>query len=119
MSDQSQYSPMGSRMPSRKNSLKSIIGRRSLAQPRRSNVGQVAENAGDDDVGNVGLSRQVTADRIPPLHENGVETEDPSRVETHGGSSERDGHKPFTEEDLALAVKKSNLAIPGMAAAGV
>lgn len=49
-SDQTQYSPMGSRMPSRKNSA--IEGQGS-AITRRSNVGQVVENANaDDDVKN-------------------------------------------------------------------
>ncbi len=51
-SDQSQYSPMGSRLPSRRGSM--LSGRSPPARSRQqSYVGQVVENAdGDDDIAN-------------------------------------------------------------------
>ncbi|KAK5015977.1 hypothetical protein LTR16_005424 [Cryomyces antarcticus] len=115
-SDNSQYSPMGSRIPSRKNSIMSFgrksIGQRSMSRmsrgaipPTRLSVETEAE--GDDDVGNVGLSRvasnektalsrQITADRPIDVAVNGT-----------------NGHQPFTEEDLVLAMKRSHLTVPG------
>ncbi|KAI4277440.1 MAG: hypothetical protein LQ337_001761 [Flavoplaca oasis] len=70
-SDQSLYSPMGTRLPSRKSSF---LSRRSFARSRQqSRVDDtLTENAeADDAVGNVGMSRQHTNEqgRRPPSRE--------------------------------------------------
>ncbi|KAI9721184.1 MAG: hypothetical protein M1812_002345 [Candelaria pacifica] len=114
-SDQTEISPMGSRMPSRKNSA---TDGQTVALPRRSNVGRVVENIeADDDVQNVGLSRQATSDqkfqsRIPKSEELlSAETESNTKLNGHAG------HKPFTEDELTLALTQSTLRGPGQAAA--
>ncbi|MCJ1385366.1 hypothetical protein MMC17_008488 [Xylographa soralifera] len=58
---QSQYSPMGSRMPSRMGSLVSNkVGRSSRQQSLAVPIGLEESKDPDDDVGNVGLSRHQT-----------------------------------------------------------
>lgn len=64
-SDQSQYSPMGSRLPSRRGST--LGGRSPEARSRQqSYVGQVVENAdGDDDIGNGTFYPRPCSGRVP------------------------------------------------------
>lgn len=64
-SDQSQYSPMGSRLPSRRGST--LGGRSPEARSRQqSYVGQVVENAdGDDDIGNGTFYPRPCSSRVP------------------------------------------------------
>ncbi|MCJ1302586.1 hypothetical protein MMC08_005390 [Hypocenomyce scalaris] len=121
-SGQSQYSPMGSRMPSRVGSPGSLFGggRRSR---RQSHVQRgVEEMEGDDDVGNVGLSRQHTASptandenwRSFSARHNGtgslggLET---ARTITNGEPAINGvgNAKPFSEDELTLALTKTAL----------
>ncbi|KAI9701205.1 MAG: hypothetical protein M1836_001874 [Candelina mexicana] len=113
-SDQTEISPMGSRMSSRKNSA---IDGQALAQPRRSHVGKVVENAEADDDSQVGLSRQATVDqnlepRIPDPEER-LRAETECITNTNGNA----GHKPFTEDELTSALTQTTLRGPGQAAA--
>ncbi|KAL8779804.1 MAG: hypothetical protein Q9213_006762 [Squamulea squamosa] len=65
-SEQSLYSPMGSRLPSRKGSF---LSRRSFARSRQQSRVEdtlMENNEADDAVANVGLSRQHTTEEIPP-----------------------------------------------------
>lgn len=125
-SDQSQYSPMGSRLPSRKNSThtqgrKSFQATRTSMQVPRtpSNVGQVKEDMDDEaDVTNVGLSRQHTHESIRPGPSSSVGRRSQSmrsggsRPQTqHTNTSDKAG-QPFTQEDFELALKKSHLEVP-------
>jgi len=111
----SQYSPMGSRMPSRKNSTatngrKSFQATRlSMQAPRTASTvdpKQVKEGSDEEgDVTNVGLSRHPTQD---PRQSNAVR---------RSGSRPRTGQKsgvdtPFSPEDLDLALKKTHLDVP-------
>lgn len=152
---QSQYSPMGTRAPSRRNSWMSMrrksyrsqksIRNGSVASAeteksgidpkRRDNVGTgaamapklstEAEAEGDDDVGNVGMSRVQSRERKPasrpasrPLsmdgkangHANGHVH--PAALPPHIQAYD---HQPFTEHDLALALKRSHLDVPAQA----
>ncbi|GAB7348839.1 hypothetical protein MBLNU459_g7548t1 [Dothideomycetes sp. NU459] len=158
----SEYSPMGSRMPSR---APSLLSRKSFGgkSGRRASVGEKStrgsiggksdgvpetdggqmrsrgaarptrlsaeiEAEGDDDVTNVGLSRVQSREKeIPPSHSrqlsaisahhksslpgaNGSMSHQPMDSAVAHSSVEPD--LPFTEEELALAMKRSHLAVP-------
>ncbi|KAI9810724.1 MAG: hypothetical protein M1827_006062 [Pycnora praestabilis] len=126
-SSQSEVSPMGSRMPSRKASMTS---RKSMAPSRlsQSNVGQVMEDEeADDDVGNVGLSRQVTADKDHRPHDIDDGSEEtktitastPARIMTAPAPNGTSGHKPFHEDELTQALEKTATEIPSSRVNGV
>jgi len=93
---QSLYSPMGSRMPSRRNSIEHI--KREAIGPRGGSF--LGEGFDDDsDSATVAMSRQSSDGHSP----RGVrDFADPPR---HRGSA-------FTEEDLSLAMKQSHLTVP-------
>ncbi|OCK76451.1 hypothetical protein K432DRAFT_306323 [Lepidopterella palustris CBS 459.81] len=126
-STQSQYSPMGSRLPSRKNSThtvgrKSLQGTRLSMQAQRAtggNVEQVKEGSGDDaDVSNVGLSCQHTHESIKPGPTSSMERcsqsnkSGDSRPQTGCANGGVKADTPFTQEDLELALKRSHLDVP-------
>ncbi|KAI9780391.1 MAG: hypothetical protein M1816_002877 [Peltula sp. TS41687] len=112
-SQQTDVSPMGSRWASRKNSVVSGGGRKSTGH-RPSNVAHLVENAADpdDDVANVGLSRQVTAERHVDDHHS-VDLEEllvtapstPIRSPTPNGVAH---HHP--QQELSSTLQKS--AVP-------
>ncbi|PPJ50658.1 hypothetical protein CBER1_05268 [Cercospora berteroae] len=157
---QSQYSPMGTRAPSRRNSVaKTPASRRSswISLGRKSFSGKSTDGGrsnsvtsgggdaekgtvrhregapmhmgvavpttlktepeadGDDDVHNVGLSRVQSKDqRYQPLER--PRTAD-SGTAGHANNlaktmSTAHDHQPFTEQDLALALHRSHLAVP-------
>ncbi|EME47827.1 hypothetical protein DOTSEDRAFT_124512 [Dothistroma septosporum NZE10] len=154
---QSQYSPMGTRAPSRRNSSKHpsrrnswlSIGRKSFSgkstEGGRSNSitsGETEKNGvrqrehlgaarppalqnqpeaeGDDDVGNVGMSRVQSKDhgmasrpRTSEGQPNGSASGNtnglPNLIQTLSTAHD---HHPFTEKDLALALQRSHLAVP-------
>jgi hypothetical protein len=117
---QSVYSPMGSRMPSRRNSIELPMKRAGIGRRGASFVNQVDEGSGDDtDLTNgellafnflsrnpsinpcaVGLSRQVSTDG--PTSRGVQDFADPPMQHD----------SPFTHEDLALALKRSHLGVP-------
>jgi len=115
-SNTSMYSPMGSRMQSRKNSAEPQQGRRS-----RSFAHRVAEGEDDDtDVANVGLSRQPTADRPPSSRQqadcppSATKAKDfaksgPAVHDTNGARHDT----PFASDELVQ--KLSHLAVPSAA----
>ncbi|KAM0798878.1 hypothetical protein BDR22DRAFT_890996 [Usnea florida] len=113
----SDLSPMGSRIMSRRNSAwskKSKLGSR-----QNSAFAEVEENGeGDDDVANVGLSRQHTAEnrRPRPYDENtDMAGLDFSKTVTNGDVYGLDTQKTFTngrlftEDELANAMTQSTL----------
>lgn len=130
-SDQSLYSPFGSRMPSRKTS-RTTIGRRSFGDRRLSSRGgdpvdsahggSLAGDSRDNlregsdeetDVTNVGLSRNPTIDpkktagrRSLSLHRTQSAKSDASRPRTRRLSNK---DQPFSPEDLELALQRSAL----------
>ncbi|OCL06086.1 hypothetical protein AOQ84DRAFT_224160 [Glonium stellatum] len=125
-SDHSQYSPMGSRLPSRKNSTHTQ-GRKSFQATRTSmqvprtpnNVGQVREDTDDEaDVGNVGLSRQHTHESIKPGPSASLGRRSQSmksggsRPQTQNANNSNKVGQPFSQEELELALKKSHLEVP-------
>ncbi|KAF1343991.1 hypothetical protein BDV97DRAFT_71890 [Delphinella strobiligena] len=127
----SEYSPMGSRMPSRRNSLTSRksfggskIKSRHAARPTRLSAEIEAE--GDDDVTNVGLSRVQSREKDTTLSRQlSAQNTTLSRqlsarnpVKVNGAANNTidaavaHDHQPFTEEELALAMKRSHLTVP-------
>jgi len=111
---------MGSRMPSRKNSAEQPGARRSFASRRGNStvrngaeeVEKLSEGSGDDtNVANVGLSRQVTAERPKS---RAIATKDFATEEKPqtSGTNTIPHDRPFTQEDLTLAMKRSHLAVP-------
>ncbi|KAF1952254.1 hypothetical protein CC80DRAFT_552674 [Byssothecium circinans] len=136
-SDQSIYSPMGSRMPSRKSSYQSFsrrsFHRRSMSRsraagddgsiydsgvgaslsddrPRRHSLQEGSDEEGD--VTNVGLSRNPTEDPKRPTRrsQSMTSTSRPQTSDrTRRPSSKREREPVFSPEDLELALKKSNL----------
>lgn len=78
-----------------------------VAIPSRLSVEVEAE--GDDDVSNVGLSRVNSREmrQSSPPKTNGA----PPQSQNINGIVAQD-HHPFSEEDLALAMKRSHLAVP-------
>ncbi|KAF9734230.1 hypothetical protein PMIN03_007979 [Paraphaeosphaeria minitans] len=120
------YSPMGSRMPSRKSSfssfrtrrsVRSVHGRRSQSKPRRgddyrendSGIGaslsgdhQLIEDSDDEgDITNVGLSRNPTEDPKRPRK---------SSVSSNGSRPPTaTTEDPFDPEDLEVALQKTTL----------
>ncbi|OJD30085.1 srsf protein kinase 1 [Diplodia corticola] len=111
-SDQSMYSPMGSRYPSRRNSLTS---RKSMNGPRR----QVIEDINDaGDVSNVGLgqrTRESTRLSSVALRSEQCSGSDPStssRSQTGTTNSSSALGQSFTQQELNLALQRSNLELP-------
>jgi hypothetical protein len=137
-SDQSMYSPMGSRIPSRKNS-QTTVGRRSVGDRRKSSRGndgtcvdsgfegsiagdserpdRVREGSDEEgDVTNVGLSRHPTIDparKSSSVARRSQSLKSPSmsrpvtsdRARQSGSRSDQ----PFTQEELELALQRSQL----------
>ncbi|KAL8830273.1 MAG: hypothetical protein Q9191_001526 [Dirinaria sp. TL-2023a] len=116
-SDQSQYSPMGSRLPSRRNSL---FGRKSLVlrsrQPSHVEEPVMESTEADDDVTNVGLSRGHTreenqrprtrdSDTMDPLQETQTTTKEKLNGHANGSAYGR----PFTEDELTQAMTRTTL----------
>ncbi|KAF2815697.1 uncharacterized protein BDZ99DRAFT_120953 [Mytilinidion resinicola] len=124
-SGSSQYSPMGSRMPSRRNSTatngrKSFqTSRLSMQAPRTSLAkgedGGVREGSQEEgDVTNVGLSRTHTHESLKPPHSSvgrrSQSIHTGSRPQTgRGSASTKAGEAAFSAEDLELALKNSHL----------
>lgn len=133
---QSQYSPMGTRAPSRRNSHSRrsswiSMGRKSfsrksedrsnsytsgdtekskprehLGAARATALSTEPEQEGDDDIGNVGVSRIQSKDRTE-------ERADPTNINGLAKTmSTAHDHQPFTEQELALAMSRSHLAVP-------
>ncbi|KAF2756896.1 hypothetical protein EJ05DRAFT_517258 [Pseudovirgaria hyperparasitica] len=108
-SQTSLYSPMGSRMPSRRNSHNfTRTPRRSFSEMRMdANV-----NEGSDDEGDVsnGLSRRHSRDYPNHSTSDMASTVPDSRDQSDAAMSS--GHsQSFTAEDLTLAIKNSNMAV--------
>ncbi|KAF2789325.1 hypothetical protein K505DRAFT_216850, partial [Melanomma pulvis-pyrius CBS 109.77] len=140
-SAQSIYSPMGSRMPSRKSSL-TTIGRRSIGGRKGSSRGtdglgvdsgfggsvdesrpeRVREGSDEEgDVMNVGLSRPPTNDhrksssvdrRSQSLHRRSQSIKSGSSHPARHSLSTSKVESPFTPEELELALKRSHLEAP-------
>lgn len=131
---QSQHSPMGTRLPSRRNSFLSF--RKGLASRNASRNASITSDAGkggakhkenvgpstrpalspeleqygDDDVANVGGSHLRTRGRdlpSPPRTAAGM-----SGSSLSPPMSTAHDHQPFSEADLALALNRSHLAVP-------
>ncbi|EOD42976.1 Srsf protein kinase 1 [Neofusicoccum parvum] len=104
-SEQSQYSPMGSKYPSRRNSM---------TAPRR----QVIEDLNDaGDVGNVGLSPQHTREgtrlkSVASRSERGSEPTTSSRPQTATTNSSGTLGHSFTQQELNLALRRSRIEVP-------
>ncbi|KIW04799.1 uncharacterized protein PV09_03985 [Verruconis gallopava] len=100
----SQYSPMGSRLPSRRGSMEFHGARRSM-HLRRGDTGELADGSDEDSAANVdsstdGLySSSETSGFLTPG--DAIHQRPQSQHET-----------PFTQEDLALALQRSRLEIP-------
>ncbi|KAK5128856.1 hypothetical protein LTR85_000189 [Meristemomyces frigidus] len=139
---QSAYSPMGTRAPSRRNSLfsrKSFGGRSSRAnsvsttgEPEKGGIRQregamatgaamtrtrlstEVEAEGDDDVTNVGISRVQSRDRAVPISRPMTADDGPPHQKgaAYPSMSTAHDHQPFSEHDLALALQRSHLAVP-------
>lgn len=99
--------------------------REHLGAARPPALGNQPEAEGDDDVGNVGMSRVQSKDHVivsrPRTSEglpngtanglaNGVPNGIPNGL-TQTLSTAHD-HRPFTEGDFALALQRSHLAVP-------
>lgn len=144
---QSQYSPMGTRLPSRRTSFLSIGSRKKSYMSSRgpSRAGSVAsqkteysadqnvlgpaarqrergfggtrlsteiEAEGDDDVHNVGLSRVQSRDNQYKSRPRTADDPPKRPRETVPIMSTAHDHQPFTEQELALALQRSHLAVP-------
>ncbi|KAL8794194.1 MAG: hypothetical protein Q9195_003262 [Heterodermia aff. obscurata] len=135
-SDYSEYSPMGSKLPSRRGSFLGI-GRKSFARSRQPSYVDPAlleSKEGDDDVTNVGLSRQQTHEEKKrprtrdsakrPRKSNSVKrprTADSAKMDPlqeastvtdgdpHGMIDGLNYGKPFTEDELSQAMSRSTL----------
>ncbi|KAF2726347.1 hypothetical protein K431DRAFT_6638 [Polychaeton citri CBS 116435] len=140
-SQQSMYSPMGTRAPSRRHSLISLGRRKSYgAKSHRtgsfssdtteksrhrkdalSRLNTQTEAEGDDDVANVGMSRVVSRDTKKDAlsRPRTAENHKPNNLDaTVSGASEgtqAHDHHPFTEADLERALRKSRIAEPARA----
>ncbi|SMQ54642.1 unnamed protein product [Zymoseptoria tritici ST99CH_1A5] len=152
---QSQYSPMGTRAPSRRNSSrqpsrrsswysmgkKSYGGKSDVVRNgsvtsgeaekggtrQREHVSHAAkattlktemEQEGDDDVGNVGLSRVQSKDMAYKSRPTSMDVraeQERDGAQYHGMDttlSTAHDHHPFTEQELALALSRSHLSVP-------
>ncbi|KAK3067672.1 hypothetical protein LTR53_015321 [Teratosphaeriaceae sp. CCFEE 6253] len=131
---QSTYSPMGTRAPSRRNSL---FSRKSYARSSRANsvssvrsekggvrqremhsgvalapmLSTEVEAEGDDDVHNVGLSRVQSRELNAAKSRPRTAAEMPPSDNYFGTITAHD-HQPFSEHDLNLAMQRSHLAVP-------
>ncbi|KAF2769415.1 hypothetical protein EJ03DRAFT_96799 [Teratosphaeria nubilosa] len=141
---QSQYSPMGTRLPSRRNSFLSMGSRKrsylsSRGPSRNGSVGSQSsdvteksmlspaarqrergfggtrlstevEAEGDDDIHNVGLSRVQSRDHQYTKSKPKTTDEIPPPIIPPMSTAH--DHQPFSEQDLALAMQRSHLAVP-------
>ncbi|MCJ1277076.1 hypothetical protein MMC21_004885 [Puttea exsequens] len=124
-----EYSPMGSRLVSRRPSAWSRLSRlgsrkssfvggeeKGKVGSRRVSMAGLGEAEGDDDIGNVGLSRQQTAEnkrsrtaeQLPPVGDKmeGLESQKKmTNGDTHGLAAQKTitNGRPFTEDDLVHA----------------
>ncbi|GAB7341896.1 hypothetical protein MBLNU457_g0206t1 [Dothideomycetes sp. NU457] len=108
--------------PSRSNSVGGAGGEKRFKDPhgaaRPTRLSTEVEQEGDDDVTNVGLSR-VNSNNRPAVELS--QPPSPTKADSghvsgiRGGKTGMPGydHRPFSEEDLALAIKRSHLAVPG------
>lgn len=144
-SHQSEYTPMGTRVPSRRTSLFSLASRKksytgSTLGPSRahsransvtsagtegSGMGPAArrrergfgvtrlstetEVEGDDDIANVGLSRIHSREHVQSRHRTAGNEHSFTGVPAMSTAHD---HQPFSEQDLALALQRSHLAVP-------
>ncbi|KAK0333519.1 hypothetical protein LTR02_016968 [Friedmanniomyces endolithicus] len=133
---QSNYSPMGTRAPSRSNSL---FRRKSHARSSRANsvaslgdgekcgprqremhsgamitaqLSTEVEADGDDDVTNVGLSRAQSREQVPTKSRPRTADNIPPDCSDYFGSGTAHDHRPFSEHELTLALQRSHLAVP-------
>ncbi|KAK5726756.1 hypothetical protein LTR15_002645 [Elasticomyces elasticus] len=130
---QSNYSPMGTRAPSRRNSL---FSRKSYSKSRPGSVSSLepgekvgvrqremhsgaavdgrlspeVEAEGDDDVGNVGLSRVQSRDHHPM--KSRPRTADMPPDGDYFSTITAHDHEPFSEHEITLALQRSHLAVP-------
>ncbi|KAF2461779.1 hypothetical protein BDY21DRAFT_367975 [Lineolata rhizophorae] len=122
-SDQSQYSPMGTRRNSANRSdvgagRLSWTGRKSMQSARRGEGAAVSdkveENSADEtDVANVGLSRQHTRDGTArPVPGRDGEARPPQNQKPGQLPPGCTPNSPFTQEELTLAAKRSHLEVP-------
>ncbi|MCJ1352119.1 MAG: hypothetical protein MMC33_002103 [Icmadophila ericetorum] len=126
----SQYSPMGSRLPSRRGSRSSVSGGRKSFQNLRFSSSRkgsrvppegletVVGAEGDDDATNVGLSRQHTHESIPPPRPRttesiaeGGESLRAAKTITNGDTNGYGHDQPFTPAQLTQAL--SNVTVRG------
>jgi len=120
---QSQYSPMGSRMPSRRNSIVTM-GRKSFQASRKPSALGVGDG-GETTVlfaaaikvsTPTSLSRQTSHENKPPVARGSGERRPssgpgPSHLnQTLTNGTSRSGG--FTQEELSLALKRSHLDVP-------
>ncbi|KAK0276219.1 hypothetical protein LTR35_010542 [Friedmanniomyces endolithicus] len=133
---QSNYSPMGTRAPSRSNSLfrrksharssransVASLGDKEACGPRQREMHSGAmmtaqlstevEAEGDDDVTNVGLSRAQSREQVPTKSRPRTAEDIPPDCSDYIGSGTAHDHRPFSEHELTLALQRSHLAVP-------
>ncbi|KAL8951930.1 MAG: hypothetical protein Q9222_002114 [Ikaeria aurantiellina] len=114
-SEQSLYSPMGSRLPSR---MGSFISRRSLGarsrQQSRVEDTLMENNEGDDAVENVGMSRQHTKEDVPRSR-----TREEARPRTRESYKSNDPTKPgaqggYMSNGIRNSSNKENIQVNGI-----
>lgn len=100
----SQYSPMGSRLPSRRNSMDF---QRSMHM-RRGDIGYLAEGSDEESTPcNVGMSRRASSEQLYSASSDSSGFLTPGDPIQPRPRSRHDTH--FTAEDLTLALKMSRL----------
>ncbi|KAK0857780.1 hypothetical protein LTS02_010100 [Friedmanniomyces endolithicus] len=133
---QSNYSPMGTRAPSRSNSL--FRGKSHARSSRANSVASLGDGEkcgprqremhsgamitaqlsteveadGDDDVTNVGLSRAQSREQVPTKSRPRTADNIPPDCSDYFGSGTAHDHRPFSEHELTLALQRSHLAVP-------
>jgi hypothetical protein len=105
---------MGSRLPSRRGSIASVLRRSIGSRGENSIVGPLGE--GDESiVSNAPLSRRQTIDGRSDSQKENVNPDGPTArdfAHIHGAPDAARQDTPFTQEDLSLALKRSHLQVP-------
>jgi hypothetical protein len=104
----SQYSPMGSRMPSRRNSI-STPPRMSYHPARQHPLGSTLAMDGTSSVDGDSTDNESLSQLPTNTSSRGANSMSTSATSDSG--SERAG-QPWTQEELALALQRSTLAVP-------
>ncbi|MCJ1369319.1 hypothetical protein MMC20_000529 [Loxospora ochrophaea] len=116
-SSQSQYSPRGSKMPSRRGSLVGrFLGGNKRTGSKSGEEGLRESEKEEGGVENVGLSRQHTHDSAPSQQQHPQEATTLGSEKTLTNGVRHD--TPFTEEELTRALTKSTLKPSALEAKG-